>query len=109
MRRTLNTAPPAGVKVQFLCGTSSGLVSHISCFGKALDERAPFSRESVLGSLVFFCGGVMDCMVDGHEMDGCVRAFGEATLGKPFVTVHPFGEQCFQSGWGAWQMPISHS
>ena len=41
--------------------------------GEALDERAPFSRESVLGSLVFFCGGVMDCVVKAHD-EGKVKA-----------------------------------
>ena len=45
-------------QVQLLCGTSETIVDRTAVFGEALDERAPFPRDSVIGSLVFFCGGV---------------------------------------------------
>jgi hypothetical protein len=90
---------PVGTEVQLLCGTSDTIVHRIAEFGEALDERAPFSRESVLGSLVFFCGGVMDCVAQSHDQDRIKAAFAKSTVNKPFVAVHPFGEQCFQSAW----------
>ena len=100
---TVFARAPVGTRVQLLVGTSSSIVRRIAVFGEALDERAPFSRESVLGSLVFFCGGVMDCVVKAKDAFKATAAFGMATLNKPFVAVHPFGEQCFQS---AWERPV---
>ena len=96
---TVFARAPVGTEVQLLAGTSRSIVRRIAVFGEALDERAPFSRESVLGSLVFFCGGVMDCVVKAHDEAKVGAAFSRATLERPFVGVHPFGEQCFQSAW----------
>ena len=56
-------------------------------------ERAPFSRESVLGSLIMFCGGAMSHVVGEHKAGEMRAAFANATLHKPFVAMHPFGEQ----------------
>ena len=38
----------------------------------------------------------MDCVVKAHDEYRVKAAFARATLDKPFVAVHPFGEQCFQ-------------
>lgn len=42
---------------------------NLSTVGDSLDERAPFSRDAVIGSLFFFCGGTMDCVVNDKSMD----------------------------------------
>eukprot|EP00966_Prymnesium_polylepis_P150120 3467496-Prymnesium_polylepis.1 len=34
-----------------------------------------------------------------HESGTVHQAFTNAALQKPFVAIHPFGEQCFKSGW----------
>mmetsp|Transcript_43261 Transcript_43261/g.127228 ORF Transcript_43261/g.127228 Transcript_43261/m.127228 type:complete len:525 (+) Transcript_43261:631-2205(+) len=97
-------AAPVGTELQLLCGTAGRIVDRIEVFGDALDERAPFSRDSVLGSLVMFCGGAIDFVMDEesvapHESGTVHQAFTNAALQKPFVAIHPFGEQCFKSGW----------
>ena len=58
-----------------------------------LAERAPFSRESVLGSLIMFCGGAMSHVLNERKAGEMRSAFANATLHKPFMAMHPFGEQ----------------
>eukprot|EP01051_Picozoa_sp_SAG22_P009341 SAG22_NODE_771_length_7318_cov_6.057487_7_plen_407_part_00 len=109
---SLYAEAPVGTLLRLLCGTPAGLVKKIAVTGTALDDRAPFSRASVLGGFFFFCGGTMDAVVQGGGQgfpaqdqggaDSVRSAFAHACgEGKPFLVVHPFGEQCFQVGWKA--------
>ena len=130
---TLQVFAKAGVgtKVTLLTGTAKSLVHNLSIVGDSLDERAPFSRDAVIGSLFFFCGGTMDCVVNDPSMDppwlqltdnahdergrAVQGAFVKQTKAhapvatgvgahdgrKPFLASHPFGEQCHQLGWDA--------
>ena len=47
---TVFARAPVGTEVQLLAGTSRSIVRRIAVFGEALDERAPFSRDNVIGS-----------------------------------------------------------
>ena len=113
--QVFSSAPPDAV-VRLLVGTAQALVNNISVVSDSLDERAPFAREHVLGSLFFFCGGTMDCVVNDQTIEtfggagadddaetrrgaAVAEAFSTATSGKPFLMSHPFGEQCKQLGW----------
>jgi len=108
---------PRGTELRLHAGTAHGLVANLAVVGDALDERAPFSRDAVIGSLLFFCGGTMDCVVhdvpDTQEMDAAnavQSAFVEQTASrtlatrKPFLVSHPYGEQ-YRLG-KAWGAPI---
>ena len=72
-------------------------MQRIAMFGEVIGSKAPFSAESILGSLVFFCGGCMDCVLseDSEAIKGAPvrRALQQATLNKPFMALLPFGEQ----------------
>lgn len=105
---SLYAESPVEGAVRLLCGTPAGLIREIAVTGDALDDRAPFSRESILGALFFFCGGTMDAVLDGgatrreDAADSVRSAFARACgVDKPFLVAHPFGEQCFQIGWQA--------
>jgi hypothetical protein len=108
---SLYAEAPVGSRLRLLCGTPASLVRKIAVTRDALDDRAPFSRESILGALFFFCGGTMDAVVhdagrgaaaQGDGAESVRSAFAHACGGgKPFMVVHPFGEQCFQIGWRA--------
>jgi hypothetical protein len=88
---------PVGSVLRLMAGTADSLVSRISVTADALDERAPFSRASVLGALFFFCGGTMDAVVANDERgaESVRSAFANACGEQPFLAVHPFGEQCY--------------
>ncbi len=110
--QVFSRAPPGSI-VRLLVGTAQSLVNNISVVSNSLDERAPFAREHVLGSLFFFCGGTMDCVVNDQTIEASgagddaetqrgtavAEAFSAATSDKPFMMSHPFGEQCKQIGW----------
>ena len=78
-------------EIVLMAGTKDSLLNNISNVQTALQTTASFAEEDILGGLVMYCGG---CVLALEERKTEVAAAFKACMGdKPFIGVHPFGEQ----------------